>query len=428
MQAKQRITTSVLGTVVVLAASGSTGSPSDPRHATQERLEQVARGVVSADATQRAQAVGFLREAGQPGLDALERTFAAQTAELRARPARLGQPLRPELDRLRSAYDRVAGQRDAHASRLRWHDELEGARAESARTGKPILSLRMLGELTAELSCANSRLFRVLLYPDPRVNALLRERFVLHWSSERAVPVVTIDLGDGRVLQETLTGNSIHYVLDQEGRVLDAIPGLWEPGAFATRLTESLEVWQRFGADAEGWRGHHRHKARASRAEPLLAMEAPPARNALPIAATKAVMEVPLIKDRGASLAPPADPGRDPAVLARAAGRLDDVRFSDLSLALIQRKLPPADAVGSTSLAEVVERLRERVAIDTVVNEDQLQPRLHRWLADAPRAELEGFNARVYASLFLTPRADPWIGLRGADTFLALEGGGVVAR
>ncbi len=54
-----------------------------------------------------------------------------------------------------------------------------------------------MGRLDEDLSCANSRFFRTTLYPDAAVADLLRDKFVLHWSSERDVPRVTVDFGDG---------------------------------------------------------------------------------------------------------------------------------------------------------------------------------------------------------------------------------------
>ncbi len=68
--------------------------------------------------------------------------------------------------------------------------------------------------------------------PTQKISQNLRDNFILHWSSERAVPVVTIDMGDGRILKRTLTGNSAHYLLDAQGRPLDVLPGLYSPGAF----------------------------------------------------------------------------------------------------------------------------------------------------------------------------------------------------
>ena len=99
--------------------------------------------------------------------------------------------------------------------------------------------MRLLGRLDQELSCANSRFFKQLLYPNPQINELLRDQFVLHWQSVRPVPIVTIDFGDGRRIRKTLTGNSVHLVLDPDGRPVDALPGLFSPGVFLALLTRA---------------------------------------------------------------------------------------------------------------------------------------------------------------------------------------------
>lgn len=122
---------------------------------------------------------------------------------------------------------------------LTWFTELPAAVAEAQRAGKPILSLRLLGRLPDELTCANSRFFKALLYPEPRINRVMREQFVLHWQSVRPVPIVTIDFGGGRVLKKTLTGNSAHVVLDPFGRPADALPGLFAPDVFLQLLSHA---------------------------------------------------------------------------------------------------------------------------------------------------------------------------------------------
>jgi hypothetical protein len=52
--------------------------------------------------------------------------------------------------------------------------------------------------------------------------------------------------GDGRKLQRTLTGNSIHYVLDAAGRPVDALPGLYAPKVFHQMLMEAEEAAKQF--------------------------------------------------------------------------------------------------------------------------------------------------------------------------------------
>jgi hypothetical protein len=50
------------------------------------------------------------------------------------------------------------------------------------------------------------------------------------------VPKVTIDFGDGRKLERTVTGNSAHYILTPDGEVVDCLPGLYGPQAFLNKL------------------------------------------------------------------------------------------------------------------------------------------------------------------------------------------------
>ncbi|MCM3878374.1 MAG: hypothetical protein NEA02_18395 [Thermoanaerobaculia bacterium] len=145
---------------------------------------------------------------------------------------------RPEWTRLRAAIDAAARQRDAAWAGLYWYTDLPQALAAAKREGKPVLSLRLLGKLDEELSCANSRFFRTALYANTAISDELRRNWILHWESVRPAPKVTIDFGDGRILNRTITGNSLHYVLDAEGRPRDVMPGLWGPGDFLRRLRE----------------------------------------------------------------------------------------------------------------------------------------------------------------------------------------------
>ena len=190
----------------------------------------------------------------------------------------------PELDRL-------CAQRDAHTTLLYWFTELDAAIAEARRTRRPILSLRLLGRLDEELSCANSRFFRKLLYPKPRINAVLRRDFVLHWQSVRPVPRVTIDFGDGRRVERTLTGNSVHVVLDAYGRMVDALPGLMAPDMFLDQLVQARGFAL---ANPRELAGEHQRVLR----RPLPVPEPPPSRAvaASRLAMTKHLVEAPLLR------------------------------------------------------------------------------------------------------------------------------------
>ncbi len=196
-------------------------------------LRTAAQQAVADDEIARSLAIAELRAAGPQGLDMLFDVHqAAISAELARIPSGVEQPVDPTWQRVRQALDAVGQQRDCAASHLYWYTDLGEATAAARQLGKPILSLRLLGRLTDEYSCANSRFFRSTLYSNETVSHYLRSHFVLHWQSERPVPVVTIDFGDGRKLQRTVTGNSVHYVLDADGHPVDALPGLYGPDAF----------------------------------------------------------------------------------------------------------------------------------------------------------------------------------------------------
>src|ERR1700682_4709426 len=134
-----------------------------------------------------ASAVAQLRAQGQRGVDRLVALHAQ---------------MKLDKERYQTALDKVCAQRDCAWSRLYWYTDLQLAMDAAQNRRKPILSLRLLGNLDDDLSCANSRFFRTILYSDRRIADYLRENFILHWSSERAVPKVTIDFGNGRVLQQ----------------------------------------------------------------------------------------------------------------------------------------------------------------------------------------------------------------------------------
>ncbi len=107
--------------------------------------------------------------------------------------------------------------------------------------------------------------------PTPRSASFLRQGFVLYWSSERPVPRVTIDFGDGRKLERTTTGNSAHYVLDADGNVLDVLPGLYAPAVFQAELAKSARLAHRVrgldgAARARAVAEHHRRELEAAAA------------------------------------------------------------------------------------------------------------------------------------------------------------------
>jgi hypothetical protein len=205
----------------------------------QASTENLAVQAVSGNSDEAKTAVVKLREMKQAGLDALFEKYAAEIGRYRETGEKTA-----EWTRIASAIDAVAMQKDAYASHLFWLTDLEEAKRLSRETGKPILSLRLLGNLNEDFSCANSRFFRAVLYPNKNISEYLRGNYILHWQSVRPAPRITIDFGDGRKIERTVTGNSIHYVLDENGAVVNALPGLYSPADFYSFLTNS-DSWLR---------------------------------------------------------------------------------------------------------------------------------------------------------------------------------------
>jgi hypothetical protein len=357
---------------------------------------------------------------------------------------------------LRTALDRLCQQRDCHASRLYWYTDLEQAKAAAKASGKPILSLRLLGRLDEELSCANSRFFRVALYPNGDISSLLRERFILHWQSVRPVPTATVDFGDGRKLVRTLTGNSIHYILNAEGRPIEAIPGLYGPQAFLRQLKQAeqavREYNQRPQPEREGFlRQYHRDRLAAIQTQwandlkqvgiaslPELAElprnldPSPTAMDASRIAVTKAAIETPLLSafqfaaQNQRTLTDSTEQSGWNKLAERYAA---DAKLDLNSLNLIQAKKLARTTASKTKQAHVLEVAREFetvMALDTIRNEYLLHSQIHQWfMAGSGTENVNTLNDRVYDQLFLTPGSDPWLGLSPDSSYSAIENDGI---
>ena len=421
-------------------ALATIASPQPIRASDLPKLDQLVKQAASSDRNVSEIAIAKLREFKNAGVDAFWTAYQQDFAN------------NPQL---RATLDAICQQKDCDASRLYWYKDLESAKVASKETGKPILSLHLLGNLTDELSCANSRFFRTALYPNAGVSQLLRDRFILHWQSERPVPKVTIDFGDGRKLEQTLTGNSIHYVLDSAGNPIDAIAGLYSPFAFIENLknadsafTSLQNVNGNLNLRREFLTKYHRDRlAKLEKSwqtdlarlrlpkQPLLQAIAPSlaqniapsARLASQLTVGKALVELPILSrtDRQilSELAPPATFANLSDVNWARLARLyqNRVYLDQGSLQVMERKLSP-----TASLKSVVDSFERAIAVDTVRNEYVFHAQIHNWFANgefvnsSPQA-LTALNRRVYDQLFLTPANDPWLGLVNENIYTGIS-------
>jgi hypothetical protein len=414
--------------------------------------EVLARRAFMANPEESANAISALRSMGPDGLRVfLESNNAEIEAAIKSRSnSRKGSSSdagSTQTNQVLAALDSICQQKDCYASRLYWYTDLDQAKVAARAQGKPILSLRLLGRLDEDLSCANSRLFRVVLYANEKVSELLRENFVLHWQSVRPVPKVTIDFGDGRRIERTLTGNSIHYVLDSEGGLIDALPGLYGPAAFLRELERASMVAKELAAihsdEARQMALRRYHQLRLDESENAWMTDvkraglrfapsreissadssSPSAVQAVPIAISKATIERPILRGMFDDPKLLDSSGRDPGWVAISRLQALEATLGQGTYELMSFKDP--SLIGS-SLQLAVTALERAVAEDTVRNEYIFRSRIHRWLASGEvSTDVARLNEKIYDELFLTPGRDAWLGLRPAGTYTALDNDGV---
>jgi hypothetical protein len=402
--------------------------------------------------------IAQFRSQGSAGIDRFLKINGAEMERLRSKADT------PRWQELNQALDSICKQRDCDASRLYWHTDFEAAKQAAAASNKPILSLRMLGNLDEDLSCANSRFFRITLYAHPEISQWLRDKYVLHWQSVRPVPKITIDFGDGRKVQQTITGNSIHYILDKTGRPIDALPGLYAPQAFKRQLIQGAEFVGKYhqlsandGQNAidtyhqtqlvnlqSNWK-QDMDKLGINVPIPTSLPRldgVPTATEANLLAMSKMAIELPMLR-RTQIFSQREDllkKATDDSLWAKL-GELHqtDAVLSENSRALIRRKQPQLASLNakdksnnSDPIPELINRFQRLIAIDSVRNEYLLHSQLHQWFMKSGRgfggasSDVESLNARVYDQLFLTPQSDPWLGLMPGDGYTGIDRDGIV--
>jgi hypothetical protein len=379
----------------------------------------------------------------------LQALFASYAAEINRHVTDPSLPATPSWTRITTALDAVSQQKNSYLSGLYWYTDLQTAQEAAKQSGRPILSLRLLGKLNEDRSCANSRFFRTILYSNSAIADLLRTHFVLHWQTVRPVPLITIDFGDGRKLERTITGNSIHYILDSEGRLIDGLPGVFGPQAFARSLNEAEVIFQNLRGKNEAERPvvlakYYRDRInqisldwladnkKIGGKEPSGVLvqkgENGEALSIIPLAVSKALTEGTMLRAMTAGADSLGKITDEEAWAKLATLHSTEAQLDERSVGLIKRQLK--DLPGSAkAMNALLRKFQLAVALDTVRNEYKLHTTLYAWLvSDRGRSNVDTMNEKVYAELFLTPKSDPWLGLLPMDTYTGLENAGVVLK
>lgn len=235
-----------------------------------------------------------------------------------------------------------------------------------------------------------------MLLSNPDAAAFIDRNFVPVWESVRPVPKVTIDFGDGRVLKRTLKGNTVMYVLLPDGRIVDALPGVYTPQAFQAEAQRSLQAAQALMASHDDRATRQWHQAQVKDA--LLAENRS-------VSMSKAVVEAPLLQAIGALPPEDASPATFRTPFDRLCARLDDISRRPMRADRMRVKIP----VSGTTAAD---RGRDAVTLDSKINVTYVRPAVHLLLAsyDHLPTPAECRNV-VFKQLLHVPIDDPNLGL-----------------
>jgi len=257
---------------------------------------------------------------------------------------------------------------------------------------------------------------------------------------------VTIDFGDGRKLERTITGNSIHHILDGSGRPIDAIPGLYSPKAFLQQLQQAELLSQEYRripvANRDAFlKKYHSDRLQAIQTQwtadlsqlginsfprltqsPSNTSQPPTAELAASLAVSKMAVERPLLRT--------IQPTNNRETLAKITDEeswnkiaqlyIADTKLDQNSVALIRAKTKAAN------LQKLVKNFESVMALDTVRNEYILHSQIHQWFVEGNQtSDVAILNDKVYAQLFLTPNSDPWLGLAPDGIYNAIDNDGM---
>jgi hypothetical protein len=222
------------------------------------------------------------------------------------------------------------------------------------------------------------------LFSHDRVADFINATFEPAWESVRPVPIVRVDFGNGTVLTRTLHGNILTSVCTADGRVLDALPGIYAEDTYLDRLNQ-LRLLARYtrSAPPDQWaarvRDYHRAEAGA------LAKNQPPprfveAKRVPPM--TKRVIERPV------------------ELVLQAPGGPRGGASTEVS----QAAAPPPGAAEDVRSWKVL-------AEDTRLNETTRRRQIHELLAGAGLVRPDQVTRPIYKDVLQADLDDPYLGL-----------------
>ena len=239
------------------------------------------------------------------------------------------------------------------------------------------------------------------MFSNDQVAGFINQNFEAVWQSVRPVPLVRIDFGNGNVLTRTLHGNVVSLVCDAEGRLLDALPGIYRPDEYLGQLGQ-LRLLARYVSRLPSTVKDDRVRGYHCRAADAISRGQTPEQFALRARVapmTKAIVESSL--EVVLQPASPWQPNNPPTM--KTAGSL---------------KLESAEDVATwKSLSE-----------DTELNETTRRRQIHEILAGTGMVLPDKVSRRFYKEVLHADLDDPYLGLGptlfGTYPFAREDGGG----
>lgn len=249
-----------------------------------------------------------------------------------------------------------------------------------------------------------------MLLSDEKVRKFLKEDVIPVWESVRPAPKITIDFGNGQVLERTLKGNTILWLCDSNGSAVDAFPGIYVPSDFLNEVRASLATAK--SGDAEGYSAWHK-----SRLGERLQVEG---RSTM----AKAYVETPLLDAIGALWH-----GDDGPHTARTIGRIDmdlsklplDKVYESLSTRILDASDRPAspdkvrrDMAQSVARGKSTGEQLEKAIVkaDSRQSLALFRPAVHLLLAlQKTPATPAKLRDRVFREILHLDPSDPYLGL-----------------
>lgn len=246
------------------------------------------------------------------------------------------------------------------------------------------------------MACTNTRTLTATLLKDPEMIDLMKST-VPSWELVREAAKVTIDFGGGKVLRRTLRGNTCLYVLNPDGTVVDAFPGVYEPSRLLPELKRSLAMVGKSSEEIQAW--HRTEGRRLGNPQGLGRL----------VAGSKAFLETPILTTPAAEARSVMPSGMDQAEarFRSAAARLFDVSTLPMS------PLAARDVSNAKDQSTPAEKGQQLLQAETTENLGPVRGVIHLWLASlkgpitAPEAKQTMFETILHIKY-----TDPYMGLK----------------